>query len=172
MDFPDGFNEETLLSRFSEQFSLYRQSSFKVENLPGSLLPSFSLPTLSGERFVHNRGESFSAPSLFVFLDEEVASLNETISSIRSVTASFPVNVELYWIFDSNNVDLLKDIIGYDNYGESTVTSAKSLFRDLGITNSPTIIFVDKQGKIRDVQIGAADNLSDLITTKLAFALH
>ena len=169
--FVNDYSEPALIDRYPDVFSQYRQSNFRVENLPGTRLPAFSLPTLSQDRYIHNRDEKFRSPLVLVVLDPSVGSVTETIENVRKATSRLPFNADILWVFSTNHVETVAELVGEGNrVGETTLLSARSLLRDLGVTVTPTLIFVDTDATIRDTQIGQAENLPEIITRKFSFA--
>lgn len=62
-------SEEALMKKYPEVFEKYRENNFRIENLPGSPLPTFSLPTTTGERYTYHSGDRFAVPTVIVMLD-------------------------------------------------------------------------------------------------------
>lgn len=162
------FAEDVLIDRYPEVFEKYRRSNFRAENLPGTQLTSFSSPTPTGERFTYNRGEAFPSPTVIVVLDPSVATTEATIADIRNTTAMLPYNVEIIWAFVSNNVETIENLLGESVEGEKAVMSARALTRDSGITTFPTILFVNRNGIIGDIQLGYNKTLPEIVMQKTA----
>lgn len=162
------FAEDVLIGRYPEVFEKYRRSNFRAENLPGTQLTSFSSPTPSGARFTYNRGEAFPAPTVIVVLDPSVASTAATIADIRNSVGVLPYSVDIMWAFISNNVETIENLLGGNIPGETAVMSARALTRDSGITTYPTILFVNRNGIIGDIQLGYNKTLPEIVMQKTA----
>lgn len=165
----DRFAEDDLIARYPEIFEKYRQSNFRAENLPGTVLTSFSAPTLEGDRFTYDRNSSFPTPQIIVMLDPTVATTAATIEQTRETLSFLPVTVGVIWAFNANNRDQIEQLIAPLQPGEKAIISAKALARDSGITTFPTMLFVDRSGRIADVQLGYSSSLPEILLEKTAF---
>ena len=88
---PADFTEEALIERWPEEFELYRQDSFRSENLVGKALPSYSCPYLDGQgRAQHIAGEPLQRPAFIVVIDPEVATAQQTIADMRLAADALP----------------------------------------------------------------------------------
>ncbi|MDE7136295.1 MAG: hypothetical protein K2N91_06660 [Muribaculaceae bacterium] len=164
------FAEDDLINRYPEVFEKYRQSNFRAENLPGTSLTSFSAHTLNGERFTYDRGQSFRNPTVIAMLDPSVATTAATITDIRNTLSFLPMTIDAMWIFVTNNAEQIETLVDHDNPqpGEKTLMSAKGLARDSGVTVYPTIIFVNRDGTIADIQLGYNNSLPEIVMQKTA----
>lgn len=162
------FAEDELIARYPEVFEKYRQSNFRAENLPGTCLTSFSAPMLSGDRFTYDRGEAFQTPMLIAMLDPSVATTAETIADIRKTIGFLPKTIGIIWAFTTNNAEQIEELLGELQHGEKALTSAKALARDSGIATYPTLLFVGRDGKIADVQLGYNNSLPEVVMQKTA----
>lgn len=161
------YSEEALIARYPEQFGRFRQCNFRVENLPGTAMPAFSLPTPTGERYTRHKGDTFKAHTLIAVIDPAVSTAAQTVSDIRSAMAKLPFNADMIYAFVSNDINLIDTIIPSIMPGETIVMNARSLARDCGITAYPTIIFVGRDGIIGDIQLGFNNNLSEVVIQKM-----
>lgn len=161
-------SENALIERYPDAFGKYRSSNFRAENLPGTLLPGFSLPTPGGTRLTRDKNDTFASPTIVAMLDPSVASTPQTIAVIRSTLASLPYNVDIIWAFNDNHVDTIESLIGRQLPGESTIISAQSLLRDCGVNSFPTLLFVGRDGKIGNVQLGYNKNLPEIVMQSTA----
>ncbi|MDE5785934.1 MAG: hypothetical protein K2H98_05315, partial [Duncaniella sp.] len=104
--------ESALMERYPEIFEKYRQSNFRIENLPGTTLPTFSLPTLAGDRFTHQRGEGLASPAVITFIDPAKGFNAELIDQIRGAVASLPYQSQIIWAFPTNSRDAIEQLVG------------------------------------------------------------
>ena len=149
---PLEISEEGLMERWPEVFELYRESTFRSENLVNTMLPTFSCQTLDGTtRYTHNRGEKLNTPTIIVALDPEVATSSRMIGDVRQAVDMAPMELQVLWVFRSNRSEDIAEITGELRPGENALISANSLIRDCGITLYPTIILADSSSKVTDV---------------------
>lgn len=162
--------EPALIERYPEVFEKYRESSFRVENLPGTPMPAFSAPTTTGERYTHHRGDAFRAPTIIVLLDPAVASTPAVIAALREAVASSPVAVDLVMAFISNNVDAIEQLVPEIHPGEHLLMTARALARDCGVNVYPTVIIAGRDGNVKDVVLGYNKELADIVIQKVALS--
>lgn len=149
---PVDITEEGLMERWPEAFERYRESTFRSENLVGTMLPSFACQRLDAtERYTHNINEKFSTPVIIVALDPAVDTTVRTIADVRQAVDMVPMELEVLWVFRSNNAEEISEAMGHLRHGETVLISANSLLRNCGITLYPTIILVDSSAKVTDV---------------------
>lgn len=169
---PIEISEEGLLAQWPEVFERFRESTFKSENLAGTLLPEFSCQTLDTPvRYTHNPNEPLQSPIIIVMLDPEVSTTRQTIDDIRSAVDMAPMAMEVLWAFNTNRTDDIRDAIGRLRPGEHALVSANSLMRNCGITLFPTTIIVDKSSKIKDVVPGY-NNETGLVVLQKAMLIN
>lgn len=164
---PLAIDEKMLSDRYSDVFERFRTSNFKIENLSGTELPSFSAVTPTRERFSRQRGEQLSAPTILVFLDPEVASTARTISDVKLAVSSLPKATNTIYIFDKASADDAESLTGSPQIGETVLINASSLSRDMGVTTRPTIVTVGTDGIIRDILIGLNKDLTNVVIQKM-----
>lgn len=168
---PDSdFSEEALIEMYPEVFERFRQSNFRVENMPGTLLPQFSLPQPDGRRMTHHRGEQLASPVVIVFLDPEVATVAQTVRAVRNAVTSLPIAFDIIWAINSTNPSHAEAITGNGAPGETTLISARPLARDCGVNAYPTLLFVDRSGTIKSVQLGFNKELESIVIEKASLA--
>ncbi len=160
--------ETDLIDRYPEVFEKYRESNFRVENLPGTPLPAFSAPTTTGERYTHHRGDPFRRPTLIAVIDPAVASTPKVIRTLREAIADSPVAVDLIFAFITNNADRIEELIPDNQPGEHLLMSARSLARDCGINVYPTMILAGRDGNVKDVVLGYNKDLAEIVIQKVA----
>lgn len=152
---------EQMLGRiFPHIFELYRESTFTITNLPSQPLPTFTLPTTTGERHEHIRGQGFAHPTVLVILDALSEFATPTINETRRAIASLPQNADIIWAFTNNNTDDIETVIRRPRVGEHLLQSAKALARDCGATALPAVIFCDTDGIVQNVMVGFNNNFA------------
>ncbi len=163
--------ETDLALLFPEVFEKYRSSNFHIENLAGRPLPAFSAPTITGERFTHNRGDAMRAPTIIALLDPAVGTPAEVVESLRTAAASLPFDTDIIWAFVSNNTSDIEDIVGTQaRIGEQTLMGARALARDAGVTALPVVILTDAAGNVTNIILGINNNLASDVIQKMAVA--
>lgn len=76
-------SEQFLIERYPGVFEKYRQSNFRIENLPGTRMPGFALPTTTGERYSRQAGDPFRAPTVVVLLEAGSEFTPQLIAGMR-----------------------------------------------------------------------------------------
>lgn len=160
-------DEEELIARYPDIFEQFRESNFTVETLRGRPLPTFSLPTLTGERYSYAKGDGFNTPMVILFIDPAVSTASETVAQVRRGISMLPQGASLTVVSKSSDIDGAEAVTGSPAAGENLLMSGRSLARDCGVTSYPTVIFAGKDGKVRDVCIGFNNNLSDIVIEKM-----
>ena len=158
--------EETLSTMYADVFASFRQSNFHVLNLVGKPLPSIMALDDKRGRFVHNRGESLGTPTLLVFLDAQVAGTEGTIAAVRQGLENSPVNANVIYIMKETQPDHTPAPLSTLQPSETLIPSARNAVADCGITAFPTIIFCNSDSSVADTQIGANNNLAELVLQK------
>ena len=160
--------EKSLGDMFPHIFEHYRESTFTITNLPSQPLPTFTLPTTTGERHEHLRGHSFDRPTLLVILDAGSEFASKTVAETRRAVASLPHNTDIIWAFVNNNTDDIEAVIPRPEVGEFLLQSAKALARDCGATALPTVIFNSTDGIVQNVMVGFNNNFAADVIQKAA----
>lgn len=160
--------EDQLIERYPEVFERFRESNFKVENLPGTQLPAFSAPILGGERYTHHRGDAFVNPTIFIVVDDSIENAATTIEAVRKAADRATTNVDIVIAFTSNNTDRAETIAGSPRPGEKILIGARGLSRDCGVTVFPTLLYIDRDGRIADVTLGYNKDLVSIVIQKVA----
>ncbi|MDE7473484.1 MAG: hypothetical protein K2M68_07875 [Muribaculaceae bacterium] len=155
--------EEDLMTRYPEVFEKYRESNFRVENLPGTQLPTFSAPALGGERYSYNRGDRPGTPLVIAIVDATVANTPATIEAVRNAAATSPTAFDVIIAFVTSDAEQASEIAGKPRRGETILTGARALARDCGVTACPTLLYVDSRGTVTDVTLGHSNTLTDTI---------
>jgi hypothetical protein len=164
--FSDGINYDALLTKYSDEFSLYRQSTYTLENMPGKRLPKFNAQTLDGSRYTYS--DKTSMPMIIVFLDSDVASTPEVVTTVRKACASLPFATNTIWAYTSGTANDIAEQIGNTTRDEIALISIRGLARDCGIVNTPTILFCDTSGTIREYIYGYNSNLYQQVMQHVA----
>ncbi|MBD5214391.1 MAG: hypothetical protein HDS75_06200 [Bacteroidales bacterium] len=160
--------EEDLIALYPDVFERFRESNFKVENLPGTPLPTFSSPSASGERFTYHRGDRLDNPTVILIVDDAVATAGSTLDAIRSAADKALSSFDLVIAFRSNDADRAQEIVGRLRPGEYLLLGARGLARDCGVTVTPTVIYVGRDGKVADVTLGYNKDLTSVVIQKMA----
>lgn len=169
---PVDWSEEMLIERYPEVFEKYRVSNFRIENLPGTVLPAFSLPTLAGSRFTHQRGEGLDAPTAIVFIDPAAGFNAELVSAVRAAVDALPGNAQILWAFTVNSRDVIESLVGETlPQGETVVTGATALARDCGVAAFPVVVIADRQATVKKVILGVNKDLSDVVLQNMALIM-
>lgn len=167
LEAPIALSEESLIQHWPEEFELYRQDTFRSENLVGKPLPSYSCAYLDGQgRAQHTSGQPLQRSALIVVIDPKVATAAQTIDDVRRAADALPQAVDLIWAFSDNNAAEAYEMLGASRAGETALISARSLVRNCGITLFPTIILVNSDAKVADVIPGYNNQLSEIVIQK------
>ena len=154
-------SEQVLMARYPEVFEKYRVSNYSVENLRGLPLPGFALPTTTRERYLYQKGDRFSSPTIIAVLDPGVASTGQMIKTLRDTVDKLTRQTSLIMMFNSNDVDRIEPLTGQPRMGETLLTSATPFIRDCGINAYPTLLLCDSSGTVSAVILGTASTLAD-----------
>lgn len=146
--------EEQLISMYPDAFGRYRQSTFRIDNLPGSPLPGFSLPTIGQERYSRRESDGFHEATAVVLLSADGGFTESLIEAVRAGVDQMAYPVSVIWVFTDNHVDSITDIVGDVRRGETLLISGESLARDCGVAAPPAIVMVGKDGIVRYVSVG------------------
>ena len=160
--------EETLMDIYPDAFGRFRTSNFRIESLPGTRLPSFSLPTLTGERYTFHKGDSFRTPTVIAIMDPSTGFSADFMEAVRGAVDELPFGADVIWAFTDTNIDRIEQLAGSSREGEHMLMSAKGLARDCGASSLPALIIVRQDGVVASVIVGFNNNLrSDVIQKML-----
>lgn len=166
---PVALTEQALIEMWPEEFELYRQDSFRTENLAGKPMPSYSCPYLNGQgRAEHIAGQPMQRPAIITVIDPQVASAAQTIADVRLAADALPQAVDIVWAFTDNHADEAAALVGDLLPGETALISARSLVRNCGIALFPTIILVNSDATVADALPGYNNQLSEIVIQKAA----
>mgnify|MGYP001263621655 CR=1 FL=1 len=164
----DPITEQTLMDKYPEVFEKFRESNFRIENLPGTRLPGFALPTSTGERYSRHSSDKFRTPTIIALMDATTGFSSELVKDVRSAISSLPYSADVIWAFVNNDIDSIEAIVPSILPGEHLLTSARSLVRDYGAASLPVLIFVNTDGSVADVLLGYNNDVSEIVIQKMA----
>lgn len=166
-DAPVELTEEVLMAMWPEEFELYRQDSFRSENLVGKPLPSYSCEYLDGEgRAQHMSGQPLPRPAIIAVIDPEVATAAQTIDDVRKAADALPQAIDVVWAFSDNHAADASELLGGLLPGETALISARSIVRNCGITLFPTLILANSDATVADVIPGYNNQLAEIVIQK------
>lgn len=160
-------SEESLMKQYPEVFERFRESDFRIENLPGSRMPGFALPTTTGERYMRRSADRFASPTIITILDASHAYTPETVSQLRQACDALPFNTDLIMAFVDKHVDAIEAIVPRLRTGEHLLMGASPLARDCGAASLPAVILTDTTGTVRDVIVGMNNDLASDVIQKM-----
>lgn len=160
--------EQTLIDRYPDVFEKFRESNFRIENLPGTRLPGFALPTSTGERYSRHTSDKFRAPTILALMDATTGFAPDLVKDVRNAAASLPYSADVIWAFVNNDIDAIEAVVPSILPGEHLLTSARSLARDCGAASLPVLIFLNSDGTVADVALGYNNELSEIVIQKMA----
>ncbi len=162
---------ETLNSQKAYAFENYRESSFSLEKLPGRPMPRIAAPTTTGERYLHNSGDPFAAPTIFVFLDASVGSTPDVISDVRKAVEYLPMQADIVWAFINHRIEDIDEVLISPLPGEHILMNARSAAADCGIGDfTPVLIFANKNGDVTDYVKGLNNNMTSIVMQKVSLS--
>lgn len=161
-------SDVTLMKKYASVFENFRESNFRIENLPGTRLPGFALPTTTGERYARRTADAFAVPTIVAILDASHAYNQQIVASLRQAVDNIPYNADLIMAFTDNHVDAIEEIVPEMRPGEHLLMSAKPLARDCGAASLPAIILTDANAVVRNVIIGFNNDLAADVIQKMA----
>ena len=169
---PDGtcpvFTEKTLMTRYPEVFDKFRTSNFHVLSMLNHEIPRFSVPTTTHERYTYDKGRGFRQPTLLAFLDATAPTSADIARQIRQAATISPYPFDVIYLSGSNDIEACENITGNLHEGETSLIGAQSLIRDCGINAFPTLLFCSPEGIIKEIEIGANQNLPEIVIQKMA----
>jgi len=165
------FSIEELAGWQPDAFGRYRESTFSLATLPGQPLPRITCPTTTGERYHHERGEGFAAPTIIVFLDAAEGSTAKVIDEVRSAVDILPRQTDVIWAFLNNRTEDIDPVLTHPRPGEHILQSAHGAARDCGIgAVTPVLIFAGTRGIVTDYILGYNKDLPQIVIQKASVA--
>lgn len=168
---PCAINQATLEAEKAEAFENFRESTFSLETLPGKPLPRITARTSTGERYSHDRGETFTAPTVIAFLDAQVGSTPGVIVAVRNAVDMLPQQTDVVWAFLNHRADDVEAAVPQIRPGEHLLVAARGAARDCGVgAVTPVLIFASRDGRVTDFIIGDNQDLTSLVLQKAGLA--
>lgn len=156
--------EEYLAQRYPEVFEQWRESNYRLENLPGHRLPEFSLPAVDGSRYSRAAADPMAAPTAILVFDPDDSFTAPAVAAVREAMNELPVAAEAIFAALASNPELVEEVVPGQLPGEHRLLSARGLARDCGVAATPSVIIVARDGTVADVIVGYSDSLrSDLV---------
>lgn len=162
--------EQKLIELYPDIFEKYRMNSFTLENLRGEPLPSFAVNTLGRKRFSHVRGEGLDNITVIAVLDNSVDATADVVADLRKAIDTLPYSATLVLAFVNKDIDSITETVETERPGEMVLVSARSLARNCGVVDFPSILFCRPDGTVADIHIGRNNMLSDIVIQKAALA--
>lgn len=164
---PD-INEQMLIDRYPAAFERFRESNFRIENLPGTRLPAFALPTTTGERYSRRATDAFRVPTIVALMDADTGFSRDVVAQLRNAVDMLPYPADIIWAFTDKHVDNIEEVIPSIRQGEHLLMSARPLARDCGAASLPVVILVQRDGTVTNVILGYNKELSSDVIQKMA----
>ena len=161
-------SEQWLMQRYTGVFENFRESNFRIENLPGTRMPGFALPTTTGERYQRRSADSFATPTIIALLDASQGYTASVVEALRQAVDALPYNADLIMAFVDKHVDAIEETVPSIRPGEHLLMSAKPLTRDCGAASLPAVILADATGTVRNVIVGYNNDLASDVIQKMA----
>ena len=153
---------------YPEHFEKYRESNFRIENLRDTPLPTFTLPSATGERYAHQRGEGFRSPTIVALLDPDTSFSSDVVRDLRTAVDSSSVPADVIWAVTTTNADKAEEITGQIRPGEHLLLNARSLVRDCGAASLPVVIFSGTDGVVKNVLLGYNPDMVTVVLQSIA----
>lgn len=161
-------SEQELMGLYPTHFEKYRESNFRIENLPSTPLPAFSLPTATGERYTHHRGEGFRAPTVVALIDPAASFAPDVVEELRRAVDGATTGVDVIWAMATTNADLAESVAPSLRPGEHLLLNARGLARDCGAASLPAVILADASGLVKKVVLGHNKDLASIVIQSIA----
>lgn len=161
-------DEESLIALYPGHFEKYRESNFRIENLRDTPLPTFTLPTATGERYAHQRGDGFRAPTVVALLDPDTSFSADIVRDLRTAVDSSSVPADIIWAVTTTNADRAEELVGQIRPGEHLLLNARSLVRDCGAASLPVVILSGSDGVVKNVLLGYNSDMPAVVLQSIA----
>lgn len=160
-------DESLLARRYPTAFGEHRGSAYSLEKMPGRPLPRIVAPTADGDRYIHDRGQALSSPTIIVFIDATVGSTPAVIEAVRGAAETAPVNIDVLWAFLNHRADDIRSVLPSVRASEKALINARSAATECGIgADTPVLLFVNSDGKIYDFVRGFNQDLESIVIQK------
>ena len=87
---------------------------------------------------------------------------------MRGAVDALPYNADVIWVFNSTNVDAIEEIVPSIRPGEHLLMNGKGLARDCGASSLPVLIMVNKDGVVKNVNLGANNEVQNIVLQTMA----
>lgn len=154
-------SEDALMALYPDEFAKYRQNDFRLEKLLGQRLPEFSVQDINGGRMTHHKSDVFDAPVVLLLLDSGAGNPGAVLEAVRNSVELYPGTVQPVTAFVDNRLEDVEGMCGRPLQGERVLYGARALARDCGVTVTPTLIFVNADGVVKNYIQGMNKNLGD-----------
>lgn len=161
-------SESELMELYPEHFEKYRESNFRIENLAGTPMPGFTLPTSTGERYMRHRGDAFRAPTVIALIEPGAGFNDRIVRDLREAAAQSPVPADIIWAIATTNPDEAESVVPSLQPGEHLLMKARTLARDCGVADMPVVIVAGTDGIVKKVILGYNPNLSTVVLQSVA----
>lgn len=164
---PFAITHENVAERHPDAFGKYRESSFSLETLPGKPMPRVVAPTTTAERYLHEKGDPFAVPTVFVFLESSAGSPAEVVAEVRAAVDYLPMGVDVVWAFFDRKADDIEAVVPSVRPGEHLLMNVRGAASDCGVgADTPVLIFVGADGIVRDYVRGYNRGLKSIVIQK------
>ena len=152
-------NESYLEETYPAVFQNYRTSNFRVENLRGTPVPTFSYNSPTTGRLSHTRAEADMPGSfIIVFLDRDINDTKVHIEKLREAVAYSGSPLTVIYAFRKGNLPE-----GWTPLTtEYIMTGADTVIGKCGIYAFPTLLMIDRDGIIENVLVGLPEDIDSL----------
>lgn len=154
-------SEADLTRRYPDAFDSARTDDWQLNRLQNRPLPTFSTRSLDGGRLNHRASEPLDAPTVVAFLDPAASTTPATIQALRQAQDSYPGRLQLWLAVLDNRDDAVRELTGPTRPDETVLPGARTLARECGITDSPTLLLCAPSGKITQIIRGLNNRLAD-----------
>lgn len=160
--------EDALMALYPDEFSRFRTSAYRLENLPGRHLPAIAAPTLGGDRFTRTASQPLDAPTVVVILDAASEFTPEVIEAVRAARRSLPWRTDVVWAFTDTNPDNILAVLPSTEADETALRSARAVARDCGAASViPAVIFAGTDGVVADFIAGFNKSFASDVVRKM-----